>query len=192
MSQTAPASLRIDRIKRTKGFDKACQKAERFGRAWGYPYFGSWGIPCGAMEYETWECLAADGRRVAWATMMTESAHYLNGTVSETQLSHLQVDPALRGQGLGTKVLERVVKEARDTHKVLKVECQVPRVNIRWYRDRGFTVYKDEGDYCWMSCPAASNDDAADIKSYPSFRCGHPDLSAMDPISMLVNSLAIG
>jgi ribosomal protein S18 acetylase RimI-like enzyme len=59
--------------------------------------------------------------------------------------------PEFRGQGIGSYLLNSLIKEATSTSRKLTIHVEKMNPALRLYNRLGFTLVKDEGIYLLMS-----------------------------------------
>ncbi|HET6693449.1 MAG TPA: GNAT family N-acetyltransferase [Pedococcus sp.] len=92
-----------------------------------------------------------EGRGVAWLRYFTATDPSYGFVDERTPELSIGVDPAVRGQGLGTELCTRLL-DAAESRDIEQVSLSVEKANsaIRLYQRLGFETVRDDGDAVTM------------------------------------------
>lgn len=75
---------------------------------------------------------------------------YVARWTDEIRIVDVAILPAHRGRGIGTRVLETVLREAAQARKPVRIHMERFNRALRWYERLGFRVIEDRGVYLFM------------------------------------------
>lgn len=75
---------------------------------------------------------------------------YIDRTPDEIRLMEISLLPAYRGQGIGTRLLQALLTEGRQTRRVIGLHVEQFNPAYRLYKRAGFTEVEQQGIYMYM------------------------------------------